>query len=70
LCGRYLPSISEHMLIVPEADSSRRRHAHTECVLAARRHGALPTKAEWRRANPAPPGFWRRTIERVRRAAR
>jgi hypothetical protein len=49
-CGRHLPALSEHMLIVPEGDSRRRRHAHTECVMRARRRGALPTKEEWRRA--------------------
>jgi len=47
LCGQYLPSMSEHMLIVPEADARRRRHAHTDCVLRARRAGKLPTRDEW-----------------------
>ena len=28
LCGGHLPALSEHMLITPEGDSSRRRHAH------------------------------------------
>jgi hypothetical protein len=47
-CGGHLPALSEHVLIVPEGDSSRRRHAHTDCVLAARRAGRLPTRDEWR----------------------
>ena len=27
LCGRLLPSLSEHMLLLPEGDGARRRHA-------------------------------------------
>ena len=50
LCGGQLPALSEHMLIVPEGDAGRRRHAHGACVLNARRAGQLPTRAEWRRA--------------------
>ncbi len=38
------------MLIAPEGDTSRRRHAHTQCVLAARRQGRLPTRDEWLKA--------------------
>jgi hypothetical protein len=69
LCGRQLPALSEHMLIVPEGDSSRRRHAHSACVLAARRAGKLPTRDEWRRAQrPAAGGqpWWRRIMRRGR----
>ena len=53
-CGRYLPALSEHVLIAPEGDMSRRRHAHTECVLAERRAGRLPTEEEWRRSERPP----------------
>jgi hypothetical protein len=60
LCGEHLPSLSEHVLIAPEGDSARRRHAHTECVLAARRSGRLPTEDEWRRTQPRPASLWRR----------
>jgi hypothetical protein len=60
LCGGHLPALSEHFLITPEGNSSRRRHAHTECVLAARKAGRLPTEEEWRRAQPRPPSLWRR----------
>jgi hypothetical protein len=63
LCGGRLPALSEHMLMFPEGDHSRRRHAHTECVLEARRAGRLPTKAEW--LGPRP-GLWTRLMGRVR----
>ena len=59
-CGNHLPALSEHFLIVPEGDSARRRHAHTECVLAARKAGRLPTEGEWRRTQPQPPSLWQR----------
>jgi hypothetical protein len=62
LCGRYLPALSDHVLIVPEGDSTRRRHAHTQCVLAARQAGRLPTKKEWLRTQPRPPSVWQRAI--------
>ena len=39
ICGHHLPALSEHMLIAPEGDSRRRRHAHTDCVLRARATG-------------------------------
>jgi hypothetical protein len=65
LCGRYLPALSEHVLLVPEGDSGRRRHAHTECALSARRAGKLPTRDEWLATQPREPGRWRRTIRRL-----
>jgi hypothetical protein len=40
--------MSEHVLISPEGDTSRRRHAHTACAVGARRAGRLPTKDEWK----------------------
>jgi len=46
-CGKHLASMSEHVLIAPEDDRSKRRHAHTECVMKARREGRLPTRDEW-----------------------
>ncbi len=52
LCGNHLPSLSEHMLIAPEGDTSRRRHAHTECVIKARKAGRLPTRDEWLKTQP------------------
>jgi hypothetical protein len=46
-CGEYLPAVSEHMLVLPEGDAGRRRHAHTTCALAARKAGRLPSRDEW-----------------------
>jgi hypothetical protein len=70
LCGSYLPALSEHTLISPEGDSSRRRHAHTKCVIAARRAGRLPTREEWLATQPggvgsSPGGRVRRAIRRL-----
>jgi formylglycine-generating enzyme required for sulfatase activity len=45
--------LQAHMLITPEGDPSRRRHAHSACVMAARKQGRLPTQAEWRKAHRA-----------------
>ena len=41
-----------HVLISPEGDTSRRRHAHTECVQAAREQGRMPSYDEWRKTQP------------------
>jgi hypothetical protein len=46
LCGELLPALSAHRLVVPEGDASRRRHAHTACVLKARAAGRLPLRDE------------------------
>jgi hypothetical protein len=71
LCGNQLPSLSAHMLIKPEGDSDRRRHAHTECVMAARKAGRLPTRDEYERrqreqrraaGEPEPRPWWRRLL--------
>jgi hypothetical protein len=35
LCGDLLHAMSDHLLIAPEGDISKRRHAHTECVRRA-----------------------------------
>lgn len=45
-CGELLHAMSEHVVLAPEGDVSRRRHAHTECVLAERRAGRLPARDE------------------------
>ena len=69
LCGELLPALSEHMLITPEGDSARRRHAHSACVLKAREAGRLPTRDEWQATQPKPPsrpGALARLIGRVR----
>jgi hypothetical protein len=39
LCGYRLHAMSDHVLIAPEGDVNRRRHAHVECVQAARLPG-------------------------------
>ncbi|MCW2978657.1 MAG: hypothetical protein JWO14_384 [Solirubrobacterales bacterium] len=62
-CRKRLASMSQHVLIAPEDDKSKRRHAHMECVQKARAAGKLPTKGEWLEAERAP----RRSIgERLR----
>ena len=53
------------MLIAPEGDMERRRHAHNECVLAARRDGRLPLFDEWRATQPRPPSLIRRLLGRA-----
>jgi hypothetical protein len=68
LCGNLLPSLSEHMLLFPEGDHSRRRHAHTACVMRAREQGKLPTREEWERSQPGwepRPSLWRRLLGRA-----
>jgi len=67
LCGRHLPALSEHLLMYPEGDSSRRRHAHTECVLTARKAGKLPTREEWLKTQRRGPSAWERLVARVSR---
>jgi hypothetical protein len=47
-CGELLHAMSEHVLIAPEGDVERRRHAHTECVLAERKAGRLTLEDEWK----------------------
>ena len=68
LCGRFLPALSEHVLITPAGDPSRRRHAHTACAMRARKAGRLPSRDEWLKAQraAAPPGPLRRLLSRLR----
>ncbi|HEX5308663.1 MAG TPA: hypothetical protein VFW38_06230 [Solirubrobacteraceae bacterium] len=63
-CGRLLPALSEHMLIFPEDDKQRRRHAHSKCVMAARSRGQLVLREEWLRTQPRPPSLWQRIFKR------
>ena len=51
-CGERFHASVEHALLFPEGDSGRRRHAHTECVRAARAAGRLPSLYEWRATQP------------------
>jgi hypothetical protein len=55
------------MLIAPEGDTRRRRHAHSACVLAARARGELPLRDEWLRSQPRAPSLWRRVLHRLSR---
>ena len=64
LCDQYLHAMSEHMLLVPEGDASRRRHAHTECVARARKAGRLPSRDEWKKASRAGRPSWRGRLGR------
>jgi hypothetical protein len=64
LCGRLLPALTEHVLILPEGDASRRRHAHTECAVKARKAGRLPLRED---VEPRPPGLIARLLGRQRR---
>ena len=66
-CGKLLPALSEHVLVMPEGDPRGRRHAHTACALAARRAGRLPARDEWLRTQPARPGAVRRLLGRLLR---
>jgi hypothetical protein len=66
LCGKHLPALSEHLLVLPEGDASRRRHAHTGCVMRARRAGRLPLRDE---VEPRRPGLLARLLSRARRDA-
>ncbi len=52
-CDGLLHATSDHTLVVPEGDLSKRRHAHSECALAERRAGRLPDQDEWRRRQGA-----------------
>src|SRR5512133_56293 len=54
-CGGYLASMSEHVLIAPEGDASRRRHAHTACAVSARQAGRLSSRDDWLRTQPRRP---------------
>jgi hypothetical protein len=53
------------MLIAPEGDTRRRRHAHSACVLKARSRGQLPFRDEWLRTQPRQPPLWRRLLRRA-----
>jgi hypothetical protein len=64
LCGRRLPALSPHMLVLPEGDASRRRHAHTNCVMQARKAGRLPLREE---VEPRAPGPLARLLSLLRR---
>lgn len=53
-CRKHLASMTDHVLIAPEDDRSKRRHAHWECVQKARAEGKLPSQSEWRESKRGP----------------
>jgi hypothetical protein len=61
LCRGMLPALSEHMLVSPDGDTTRRRHAHSACVMAARKQGRLPLREE---VEARPPGMLARLFRR------
>jgi hypothetical protein len=61
LCGGLLPALSEHMLVSPDGDTTRRRHAHSACVVAARKQGRLPLREE---VEARPPGMLAKLFRR------
>lgn len=56
--------MTSHALIAPEGDANRRRHAHMECVVAARKTGRLPLLDEWRATQPRGPSLLQRVFRR------
>ena len=58
--------MSEHVVIAPEGDVDRRRHAHTACVAAAHEAGTFRTYDDWRATQPAQPGLIARLFGRRR----
>jgi hypothetical protein len=56
--------MSEHALIAPEGDVDRRRHAHIECVRAARAAGTFKTFDDWLAEQPRQPGWLSRLFRR------
>jgi hypothetical protein len=65
-CDKLLPALSEHVLVMPEGDARRRRHAHTACTIAERQAGRLPARDEWLRSQPGRVGVFRRLLRRDR----
>jgi hypothetical protein len=61
LCGGWLPALSQHMLVMPEGDATRRRHAHSACVTSAQRAGRLPLREQ---VQPSRPGLLARLLRR------
>jgi hypothetical protein len=48
-CDELLHAASEHVVIAPEGNVDRRRHAHLACVRAERAAGRFVLEDEWRR---------------------
>ena len=65
LCRHKLHAMSPHVLIAPEGDTERRRHAHAECVAAALQSGRMQSYDAWRRAQPRRRGLLARLLRRA-----
>jgi hypothetical protein len=63
-CGDRFPALIEHVLVAPLGDTTRRRHAHTDCALRARAEGSLPSHEEWKATQPKPPRWWSKLLGR------
>ena len=68
ICHGMFLAMVPNVLLSPEGDRGRRRHAHVECVAAQRRAGKLLTRAEWERSLRPAAGagrpWWRRILGR------
>ena len=64
-CSHRLHAMTPHVLIAPEGDVERRRHAHAECAAAAHRAGRLPTYDDWRATQPKGPSLLARLLRRT-----
>jgi hypothetical protein len=58
--------MSEHLLVVPEGDPSRRRHAHAACVAKAHAAGRLPYREDVEPKHPGPLSRLLQTLKGVR----
>jgi hypothetical protein len=65
-CEELLPALTPHVLVAPEGDARRRRHAHTNCAMAERRAGRLPSREEYLDTQPRRPGRFSRLLQRAR----
>ncbi len=61
VCRRHLPALTDHLLVLPEVEPTRRRHAHTACVARARASGRLALREE---VEPRRPGLLSRLLRR------
>jgi len=52
------------MLIAPEGDTRRRRHAHSACVMRACVRGELLLREDWLARQPRRASLWRRLLRR------
>src|SRR5215212_7442245 len=66
-CDELLHAMSEHVVIAPEGDADRRRHAHMECIRAERAAGRFALYDEIKSAADA--RGWRRRRERGPRSS-